>query len=165
MSEGEVVEQLVEFTNILLAGVSLIFSIVSAYVVALNYFIGSANLPARIASFAFMTLILGMLFTVMLGAQDTHVGLVARLRELETQHQLTAAGRALPANASSTTVCGSLRSDRNLDTSAQVENAFLETGGLSAGWRRFIASQGEIPVDEGLIGSSSTGPRFCSSQV
>jgi len=99
MSEGEVVEQLVQFTNILLTGVSLIFSIVSAYVVALNYFIGSANLPARFASFAFMTLILGMLFAVILGAQDTHIGLVARLHELDGQNQLTAAGRALLANA------------------------------------------------------------------
>ena len=57
MSEGEVVEQLVEFTNILLVGVSLIFSIVSAYVVALNYFIGSSNLMARLGSFAFITLV------------------------------------------------------------------------------------------------------------
>lgn len=99
MSEGEVVQELVEFTNVLLAGVSLIFSIVSAYVVALNYFIGSANLLARLGSFAFMTLILGMLFAVMIGAQDTHLGLIARLHELETQQQLTAAGRALLINA------------------------------------------------------------------
>jgi hypothetical protein len=99
MTEGEVVEQLVGFTNILLAGVSLIFSIVSAYVVALNYFVGSANFLARFTSFAFMTLILGMLIAVLLGAQDTHIGLVARLHELQAQGQLTAAGRALLLNA------------------------------------------------------------------
>jgi hypothetical protein len=100
MSEGEVVSELVEFTNILLAGVSLIFSIVSAYVVALNYFIGSANFMARLASFAFMTLILGMLMMVLLGAQDTHMGLIARLQELQAQGQLSAAGRAVLANSS-----------------------------------------------------------------
>ena len=83
MSEGEVVAELVEFTNILMVGVSLIFSIVSAYVVALNYFIGSANFLARLGSFAFMTLILGMLMMAMLGAQATHMGLVARLAELD----------------------------------------------------------------------------------
>lgn len=99
MSEGEVVQQLVEFTNILLAGVGLIFSIVSAYVVALNYFIGEANFVARLSSFLFMTLVLGMLMMVMAGAQVSHAGLIARLVELQTQGQLTAAGKALLANA------------------------------------------------------------------
>jgi hypothetical protein len=99
MSEGEVVEQLVEFTNILLVGVSLIFSIVSAYVVALNYFIGSANMAARFGSFLFVTLILGMLMTTMIGAQTTHSGLIARLAELDAAGQLTAVGRAVLENA------------------------------------------------------------------
>jgi hypothetical protein len=99
MSEGEVVEQLVEFTNILLVGVSLIFSIVSAYVVALNYFIGSSNLLARLGSFAFVTLILAMLMIVMAGAQMTHAGLIERLIELDAAGQLSAAGRAVLDNA------------------------------------------------------------------
>lgn len=99
MSEGEVVQQLVEFTNILLASVGLIFSIVSGYVVALNYFIGEANFMARFSSFLFMTLVLGMLMVVMAGAQETHAGLIARLLELQQQGQLTAAGKALLANA------------------------------------------------------------------
>ncbi|MGQ0533477.1 MAG: hypothetical protein ACT4OF_12415 [Caulobacteraceae bacterium] len=99
MSEAEVVEQLVEFTNILLVGVSLIFSIVSAYVVALNYFIGSSNFMARFGSFLFITLILGMLVMVMMGAQATHSGLTERLQELEALGELSAAGRAVLANA------------------------------------------------------------------
>ncbi|MFT3726759.1 MAG: hypothetical protein QM759_02915 [Terricaulis sp.] len=99
MSEGEVVQQLVEFTNILLAGVGLIFSIVSAYVVALNYFIGEANFMARLSSFLFMSLVLGMLMVVLMGAQATHGGLIARLIELQQQGQLTAAGKAFIANA------------------------------------------------------------------
>jgi hypothetical protein len=99
MSEGEVVEQLVEFTNILLVGVSLIFSIVSAYVVALNYFIGSSNLAAKIGSFAFVSLVLGMLVVVMMGAQATQMGLIERLHEIDGQGELTAAGRAVLANA------------------------------------------------------------------
>lgn len=94
MNEAEVVEQLVEFTSVLLLGVSVLFTVVSAYVVALNYFIGEANLGARVASFAFLTLILGMLVMVMIGAQATHVGLVERLHELNDAGQLTAAGRA-----------------------------------------------------------------------
>lgn len=99
MSEGEVMEQLVEFTSILLMGVSVIFTIVSAYVVALNYFIGEANFMARLASFAFMTLILGMLLVVLIGAQATHTGLIDRLRELDAQGALSAAGRAALRNA------------------------------------------------------------------
>jgi len=99
MNEGEVVEQLVSFTNILLTGVSLIFSVVSAYVVALNYFIGSSNFMARLGSFFFVTLVLGMLMVVMMGAQSTHAGLIARLTELDSEGQLTAAGRAVLANA------------------------------------------------------------------
>ena len=82
MSEADVVDQLVEFTSILLAGVGLIFSIVSAYVVALNYFIGQSNFLARLGSFGFLTIVLGMLMMVLLGAQDTHIGLIARLHEL-----------------------------------------------------------------------------------
>jgi hypothetical protein len=99
MTEGEVVEQLVEFTSILLLGVSVLFSVVSAYVVALNYFIGEANLLARVATFAFVTLILGMLVFVMMGAQATQTGLIDRLEELRDAGQLSAAGYAVLANA------------------------------------------------------------------
>ena len=95
MNEAEVVEQLVHFTDTLLVGVSLIFSVVSAYIVALNYFIGSSNFLARTGSFAFITLVLGMLLVVMMGAQSTHAGLIARLTELNAEGALTAAGRAL----------------------------------------------------------------------
>lgn len=99
MSEADVVSELVEFTNILMVGVSLIFSIVSAYVVALNYFIGSSAFIARLGSFLFLSLILGMLAIVMVGAQTTHMGLTERLQELQAAGQLTAAGRALLANS------------------------------------------------------------------
>lgn len=103
MTEAEVVEQLVQFTHILLAGVSLIFSVVSAYVVALNYFIGSAAFLPRLGGFLFITLVLAMLVAVMMGAQSTQMGLIARLIELEAQGELTAAGRAVLANASAET--------------------------------------------------------------
>lgn len=112
MSEAEVIAELVEFTNILMVGVSLIFSIVSAYVVALNYFIGSANFLARLGSFAFITLVLGMLMVAMMGAQTTHMGLIARLNELGDAGELTAAGRAVLANA---TQAGGLLEDYSID--------------------------------------------------
>jgi hypothetical protein len=112
VSEADVIAELVEFTNILMVGVSLIFSIVSAYVVALNYFIGSANFLARLGSFAFITLVLGMLMVAMLGAQATHIGLIARLTELRDAGELTAAGRAVLANA---TQAGGLLENYSVD--------------------------------------------------
>jgi hypothetical protein len=115
MSEGEVVSELVEFTNIVLVGVSLIFSIISAYVVALNYFIGSAAFYARLGGFIFITLVLGLLVLVMMGAQATHAGLIDRLRELQDAGQLTAAGRAVLANASPNPALQSLLHGQSID--------------------------------------------------
>lgn len=112
MTEADVISELVEFTNILMVGVSLIFSIVSAYVVALNYFIGSANFLARLGSFLFISLVLGMLMVAMLGAQATHIGLIARLTELRDTGELTAAGRAVLANA---TQAGGLLENYSVD--------------------------------------------------
>jgi hypothetical protein len=120
MSEGEVVEQLVEFTNILMVAVSLIFSIVSAYIIALNYFIGSANFLARLGSFLFITLILGLLVATMMGAQTTHSGLIARLHELDSGGELSAAGRAVLANSGAAYVGAVSGADYSIDSIIQL---------------------------------------------
>ncbi|MDX2236567.1 MAG: hypothetical protein NW203_03295 [Hyphomonadaceae bacterium] len=99
MSEAEVVAVLVEFTNILLAGVSVFFTVVSAYIAALNYFIGSAGFIARLAAFLFVSFVLAMLAFVMLGAQFAQQGLIDRLHEIADESGLSAAGRAMIANA------------------------------------------------------------------
>lgn len=99
MTEAEVVEQTVEYMSLLLFGVSLIFSVVSAYIVALNYFVGDAMFTAKLGAFAFVSLILTLLMVVMIGAQTTHAGLIARLAALEAAGQLTEAGRAVLANS------------------------------------------------------------------
>lgn len=125
MSEAEVVEQLVEFTNIVLVGVSLIFSVVSAYVVALNYFIGSSNFVARLGSFAFVSLVLGMLFVVMMGAQTTQMGLIERLREIEASGGLSAAGRAVLANAAPGSGGGDMSIDAIIRVCVWVGLAFV----------------------------------------
>ena len=54
MTEGEVVEQLVEYMSIVISGVALIFTVVSAYIVALNYFVGDAMFMARVGAFTFV---------------------------------------------------------------------------------------------------------------
>ena len=58
MTEGEVMEQIVGYMSLLLLGVSIIFTVVSTYIVALNYFVGEAQLVARVGAFAFVSLIL-----------------------------------------------------------------------------------------------------------
>lgn len=99
MNEAEIVEQAVEYMGLLLLGVSLIFSVVSAYIVALNYFVGDAMFTAKLGAFSFVSLILTLLMVVMIGAQNTHAGMMARLASLEAQGQLTEAGRAVLANS------------------------------------------------------------------
>lgn len=98
MTEAEVIEQSVEYMGLLLLGVSLIFSVVSAYIVALNYFVGEAMFMARLGAFAFVSLILALLMVVMIGAQNTHTGLVLQLVALDAQGGLTPAGRAVLQN-------------------------------------------------------------------
>ncbi len=99
MSEGEVVEQLIGYMSLLLLGVSIIFTVVSTYIVALNYFVGEAQFMARLGAFAFISLILILLLVVMLGAESTHASLIARLAEFEASGELTAAGRGALENA------------------------------------------------------------------
>jgi hypothetical protein len=98
MNEADVVDKLVEFTQVTLAGVSVYFTIVSAYVAALNYFIGSAAMIARLLAFLFFCVVLGMLVAVMAGAQSTHAALIARLHELHDTGEISAVGRAVLAN-------------------------------------------------------------------
>ncbi len=99
MTEAEVFEQLVQFTNLLLSGVGVFFTVISAYVAALNYFIGGANFLARLAAFIFVSFVLAMLASVMWGAQALQDGLIARLEEIRDESGLSAAGRAALANA------------------------------------------------------------------
>ena len=87
--------------SLLLLGVSIIFTVVSTYIVALNYFVGEAQFVARLGAFAFVSLILALLLVVMVGAQTAHDGLIERLRELQTEGALTAAGNAALRNAAS----------------------------------------------------------------
>lgn len=93
------IERLAGFTDTVLAGITVFFTVVSAYVAALNYFISRTSIIGRVTSFLFVTFILLLLIAVMHGAQAVQSGLVAGLRELAARGELTAAGRAALANA------------------------------------------------------------------
>jgi hypothetical protein len=103
MSEAETIEQLIGFTDILLAGLSVFFTIVSAYIAALNYFIRRASFLTRAGAFFFFSFVLGMLILVMVGARRAQWGLVGNLEQIQAGGgQLSPAGDAMLANARST---------------------------------------------------------------
>lgn len=98
MSEGETIEQLVDFMSILLNGTGVFFTIVSVYLAGLNYVLHNEKMVARLSAFLFVTLSLGMMVTVLIGAQSIHRGLIERLRDLREAGELSSAGAAALRN-------------------------------------------------------------------
>lgn len=92
-------DRLVEFLNVLLAGISVFFTIVSAYVAGMHYFLRKEAFLGRIAAFGFFLFMMALLIVVMTGAIQLHAGLIARLREIDAAGELTAAGRAAIVNS------------------------------------------------------------------
>ncbi len=103
MTEADVVDRLVEYLNVLIAGISVFFTIVSAYIAAMHYFLRKEAFIGRVAAFGFFMFIMGLIVVVMNGAMQLHGGLIARLRELDAQGVLTAAGKAALNNATDAT--------------------------------------------------------------
>jgi hypothetical protein len=99
MTEAEVVDRLVEYLNVLIAGISVFFTIVSAYIAAMHYFLRKERFIGRVAAFGFFMFIMALIVVVMNGAMQLHGGLIARLRELDASGGLTAAGKAALGNA------------------------------------------------------------------
>lgn len=98
MTEAEIVQHLAAFTDTVLSGLTVFFSVISAYVAALNYFISRKSVLGRVSAFLFITFVLVLLAAVMLGAQSMHAGLIEALRALGAE-QLSPAGRAALQNA------------------------------------------------------------------
>ncbi|MEO1038187.1 MAG: hypothetical protein AAFX09_01480 [Pseudomonadota bacterium] len=101
MSEADVIEQMVEYLNVLLVGVSVFFTVVSAYVVAIWVFLRHAGFALRAFSFLFLTFVLAFLIRIAVGAQQLHDGFVATLIELEQTVGLSPAGQAALDNTRS----------------------------------------------------------------
>jgi len=99
MTEAEVIEQMVEYQNILLNGVGVFFTMVSAYVVAIWVFLRHAGFGLRLFSFFFLTLVLAFLGRVAYGSQRIHDGFVQTLIELDQQVGLSPTGDAALDNA------------------------------------------------------------------
>jgi hypothetical protein len=103
MTEADVIEQLVEFQNVLLFGVSIFVTLISAYVVALYAFLDEAGIALKFFALAFLTLVLVFLGAFFYGSARFQVGLVDTLRVIEQAGDpgLTPAGKAALANADS----------------------------------------------------------------
>lgn len=101
MTEADVIEQLVEYMNVLMMGVSIFFTIVSAYVVALYAFLARAGFFLKLFAFAFFTAAIGFLIVFFLGAETQHNGLIETLYLIEQTRGLTPAGQAAIINSAS----------------------------------------------------------------
>ncbi|XBQ15664.1 MAG: hypothetical protein ABL308_11975 [Oceanicaulis sp.] len=99
MTEADVIEQMVEYQNILLLGVSVFFTVISAYVVAVWAFLRHAGFALRAFSFFFLTLTTAFLARVAYGSQQIHDGFVETLIDIERTTGLSPTGRAALNNA------------------------------------------------------------------
>ena len=82
MSEAELADQITQMMSITLQGIGVVFSIVSAYVVALYYFLYRAPVVLKISGFVFFTLIGALLVFFMLGAFDHGAAINQALADL-----------------------------------------------------------------------------------
>jgi hypothetical protein len=95
MTEAEISNQLLALSGLALSGLSVFFTLFSAYIVALYFFLHRAPFTMRLSVFIFLTLAvlyLGMLATEM---SNHALGLHRALVELSAQKPLSAGGRAL----------------------------------------------------------------------
>lgn len=103
MTEADVIEQLVEFQNVLLFGVSIYVTLTTAYLVALYAFLDEAEFALKFFASIFLALVLVFLGAFFYGASRFQMGLVEALAEIERAGDpgLTAAGKAALVNARS----------------------------------------------------------------
>jgi hypothetical protein len=101
MTEGEIIEQLVEFQNVLLLGVSVFISLISAYMVSLYTFLARASFGPRCVAFLFLTMTVAFLVAFLYGSSQFHTGLIDALAEMEANDPaaLSPAGKAALSNS------------------------------------------------------------------
>lgn len=94
MTESDILPLLVEFMHVLLAGIGIYFTIVSAYLAGLFGFLARASLLLKVVAFLFFTLVFGFLMQFNYGAGIFQAGLVQTLADLEASGvQLSTGGQ------------------------------------------------------------------------
>jgi len=94
MTEADIADQIIQMMNLTLQGMGVVFTMVSAYVVALYYFLFRAPLVLKICAFAFFTLIVALFVFFMLGAFDHGAAINRALAELAQKGPLSPIGQA-----------------------------------------------------------------------
>lgn len=101
MTEADVIEQMVEYQNILLMGVSVFFTVISAYVVAIWAFLRKAGFWLRAFSFFFLSFVLLFLGRIGYGSALIHNGFIETLEDIDAAVGLSPTGQAALDNAMS----------------------------------------------------------------
>ena len=92
MSESEIVAAFATLGQAFLAGLQASFAIVSAYIVALYFFLGRAPLPMRILAFVFFSATLAVLAVFLAGAMAYGDGIAISLADMQTKGKLSHLG-------------------------------------------------------------------------
>jgi hypothetical protein len=95
MSEAEVVAAFATLGQAFLAGLQASFAIVSAYIVALYFFLGRSPLPMRILAFAFFSSTLAVLGVYLAGAKAYGDGIAISLAEMQATAKLSTLGNVV----------------------------------------------------------------------
>lgn len=95
MTEAEISNQLLALSGLALSGISVFFTLFSAYIVALYFFLHRAPLRMRLTVFVFLTLAFVYLGAFAMVMADHAAGLHAALEDLARVKTITAGGQAL----------------------------------------------------------------------
>jgi len=93
ITESDIANQIVQMMSLTLQGIGVVFTIVSAYVVALYYFLYRAPLILKLGSFLFFTLIAVLVGYFILGAFDHSDAIMQALRDLAQKGALSPIGQ------------------------------------------------------------------------
>jgi hypothetical protein len=100
MTEADITEQMTMMMDLTLSGISVFFTIVSAYTVALFYFLGRASIGLKLTAFGFFSLTLLFLAVFAFNSFNHAAALREALVELGATSDLSAVGdKAIGAGA------------------------------------------------------------------
>jgi hypothetical protein len=92
MSEADITEQMTAMMDLTLSGISVFFTIVSAYTVALFYFLGRAPIGLKVTAFGFFSLTILFLAIFAYNSFNHAAALREALVELGSTTDLSAVG-------------------------------------------------------------------------
>lgn len=95
MSETALTEQALMLMEILLEGAALFFTICSAYIIALYYFLGRGPFLLKLVSFIFVTMTLAFLGAVAAGGQMHSISIGQALEDLQARQALSPVGEGV----------------------------------------------------------------------